>query len=319
MSEKEIKKLCRSAGFVKIENIHPLGAGEFNAVYAFDAGGEAYALKAAPAEATPVMTYEKNMMRSELFWYEQLRTHTDVGIPEIVYTDISRSLLPSDYFIMRRIPGKQMNETQFTPGEKEAAAALLPQIAAKMHRIEHNGFGYPQNRLFDTWVQALHAMAEAMVKDAEAVGQSCENGEKTLRYIRKHAAVLDRVPCRMVNFDLWEANIICERTPDGFRHVMIDPERGYWGDPVMDFICFEFGKPLKEKKASLRIYNQLAEQPITIGRGKEIRFAFAQAYLGVIMEVERYYRYVPGDEGWTRNDRVCKLLFDGAFSCLEEM
>ena len=181
LNTQEIEALCASAGLTQIENIHPLGAGEFNAVYAFDAGGEAYALKIAPSADTPVMTYEKNMMRSELFWYEQLSAHTDVEIPEIVHVDTSRSLTPSDFFIMRRIPGRQMNETEFTPGERKEAAALLPGIAAKMHRITGDGFGYPQNGLHDTWAKTLQSMTEAMVSDAAAMGQSCENGEKTLK------------------------------------------------------------------------------------------------------------------------------------------
>ena len=318
LTAQEIRSLCASAGFSAVENIHALGAGEFNAVYAFDADGKHFALKIAPSADTPVMTYETEMMRSELLWYEQMRTHTDIALPELVYSDLSQSMLSSDFFIMRRISGKQMNETQFTPEEREMADAFLPRIAAKLHHIHGGGFGYPQNGLHDTWAKAFYAMTEAMVEDAAKMGQSCENGEKTLAYIRKHQAVLERVPCRMVNFDLWEANVICEPAGSGFRFVMIDPERGFWGDPIMDFNCFGFGKPLREKREGLKLYNSLAEQPVSAGSGEEIRNAFAQAYLGVIMEVERYYRYVPGDEGWTRNDRVCEFLFKNAFACLDE-
>lgn len=317
LSAREISSLCASAGFAAIDSIRALGAGEFNAVYAFDAGGEPYALKIAPSRDTPVMTYEWNMMRSELFWYEQLRAHTDIAVAEVVHADLSRALLSSDFFIMRRLAGKQMNETQFTPAQREGANAVLPRIAAKLHRIRGGGYGYPQSGLYETWAKALYAMTEAMVEDAAKMGRSCENGEKTIGYIRRHQAVLERVPCRMVNFDLWEANVICEPAESGYRFVTIDPERGYWGDPLMDFVCFEFMKPLKEKKASLHAYNQLAEHPIAVSRGEEIRFAFAQAYLGVIMEVERYYRYIPGDEGWTRNDQVCEFLFQNAFDCLD--
>ncbi len=317
LEPQAVSALCASAGFHAIQNIKPLGAGEFNAVYAFDSGGKEYALKIAPDGRTPVMTYERNMMRSEVFWYEQLRAHTDISTPEIVHTDFTRELLPSDFFIMERIPGRQMNEMNFTPEERARAAAQLPEIAAKIHRISHEGFGYPQCGFFGTWPEALYAMTEAMVADAAAKGQTCENGGRTLAYIRKHASFLERAECRMVNFDLWEANILCERTGEGIRYAMIDPERGYWGDPVMDFICFEFGKPLREKTASLQAYNSLARLPLAADRETEIRFAFAQAYLGIVMEVERYYRYVPGDEGWTRNDRVCETLFAGAFGCLE--
>ena len=220
---------------------------------------------------------------------------------------------------MQRIPGKQMNEMEFAPEEMQQVHQALPEMAAKMHRVTNKGYGYPQNGLHDTWTKALYSMAEAVIKDAQAVGKSCENGEKMLVYIKKHASVLDRASCCMVNFDLWDANIICQRTSNGILSVLIDPERGYWGDPVMDFLCREFDKPIKEKKNSLRAYNMSAVHPIMVGRDEEIRYAFAQAYLGIIMEVERYYRYIPGDEGWTRNDNVCQFLFGQAFASLETL
>ncbi len=318
LTNPEVKALCASAGFANAENIHSLGAGEFNAVYAFDADGKGYALKVAPTVDTPVMTYEQNMMHSELFWYTQIAKHTDIAVPDVVYTDSSRTLLPSDFFIMQRISGKQMNEMEFSPQEKQQASMLMPQLAAKMHHIKGEGYGYPQNGLYDTWTKAFYAMTEALVQDAAQMGQTCENGEKTLGYIRKHAAVLDRVPCRMVNFDLWEANILCNRTETGLQFVLIDPERGFWGDPVMDFNCLGFGQSLQEKQEALQVYNSAAPEPVVADLGVAIRNAFAQAYLGVIMEVERYYRYVPGDEGWTRNDQACAFLFQNAFACLNE-
>ena len=318
LEPQAVAALCAAAGFPNVQRVQSLGAGEFNAVYAFDSIGKRYALKIAPDSRLPVMTYEKNMMRSEVFWYEQLRTHTDIQTPEIVHTDFSRALLPSDFFIMRYVDGKQMNEMDFTPAERADAVVKLPQMAAQIHRIRGEGFGYPQCGFYGAWDQALEAMTEAIVRDAAAMGKSCENGEVMLSYIRAHRSVLEQAPCRMVNFDLWESNVLCERTPDGVQYAWIDPERGFWGDPVMDFICFEFDKMLKDKLNSLRAYNGTAGHPLIPSRETEIRFAFAQAYLGVIMEVEKYYRYVPEDEGWIRNEQVCQFLFSRAFSVLAE-
>jgi aminoglycoside phosphotransferase (APT) family kinase protein len=318
LDDMQIAALCAASGFEKAEQIRTLGAGEFNAVYSFDSDGAGYALKIAPDSRQPVMTYERNMIRSEVYWYEQIRAHTDVPVPEAVYTDFSRTLLPSDFFIMRRLPGRQMNEMDFTPQERVAAVATLPRMAAQIHRIRHEGFGYPQCGLSGSWDRALETMVEAIVRDARAMNQSCINGDRMLQMIAKHRGVLARAECRMVNFDLWEANILCERKPDGIHYAWIDPERSFWGDPVMDFICFEPDKPLRYKHESLEAYNTAAERSITPDRETEIRFAFAQAYLGIIMEVERYYRYRPEDEGWQRNDAVYGQLLADAFACLEE-
>lgn len=317
LEPQAVAALCAAAGFPDAARVQSLGAGEFNAVYAFDSGGERYALKIAPDSRQPVMTYEKNMMRSEVFWYGQLRKHTGIRTPEVVRTDFSRTLLPSNFYIMRYVGGKQMNEMDFSPAERADAVKMLPQMAAQIHRIRHNGFGYPQCGYFKTWDLALEAMAGSIVRDAAAMGKPCENGERMLSLIRAHRAVLEQAPCRMVNFDLWESNILCERTAEGIRYAWIDPERGFWGDPVMDFICFEFDKPLAGKQNSLLAYNQIAGRLLVPDRETEIRYAFAQAYLGIIMEVEKYYRYEPGDEGWSRNEQVCGFLFGSAFGKLK--
>ncbi len=316
LDEKAVKELCASAGFTRISQISPMGAGEFNAVYSFDSQGQGYVLKIAPGAGMPVMTYERGMMRSEIFWYEQLQKHTDIPTPEIVHTDFSRSLISSDFFIMRRIDGRQMNEMDFSAEEREAATARLAQMAAQIHRIRHTVFGYLQNGLYESWDLALAGMIGAIIRDAQAMDKPCENGERALEMIGKHRDVLRRAECRMVNFDLWETNILCERMDGGIRYTWIDPERGYWGDPIMDFICLQPDQPLGMKRISLEAYNQVAEKPFAVGREEEIRYAFAQVYLGLIMEVERYYRYTPEDEGWERNDKVSAVLFASAFACL---
>jgi len=318
LNQNTIIDLCGSAGFKNIQHVKSMGAGEFNAVYAFDADGQEYALKIAPEVGVPVMTYEMNMMHSEVYWYDQLRTHTDIRVPKVYYTDFSKKWIPSDFFIMGRIRGRQMDEMDFSPSERKDATAKLPQMAAQIHSIRHDGFGYPQNGYHASWDQALGSMVEAVICDAERMRHSCENGKRMLACIKRHRDVLARVECRMVNFDLWLPNILCERMGDTMQYTWIDPERSFWGDPVMDFICFETDKPLEKKLTSLEAYNQVAEQPLTVGRDEKIRFAFAQAYLGIIMEVERYFRYIPGDEGWTRNDRVCEGLLAAAFGCLEK-
>lgn len=319
LSAETMKELCKDAGYQTISNIQALGAGEFNAVYAFDCEGKPYALKVAPSSNTKVMTYEHDMMASEVYWYEILRTNTDVRVPAVYYTDFSKTKISSSYFIMERLSGKQMDEMDFQAGEMEEATAMLPRMAAQIHRITHTGFGYRQNGYFDTWDQALLSMVNSIVMDAKRMGKSCENGEAVMGYIQKHKAVLQHAPCRMVNFDLWQPNILCNRNPEKIEYQWIDPERSFWGDPVMDFICFETDKPLVEKVTSLKAYNHVAEVPITCTRSEQIRFAFAQAYLGIIMEVERYFRYEPTDEGWIRNDMVCAGLFASAFATLENI
>lgn len=74
----------------------------------------------------------------------------------------------------------------------------------------------------------------------------------------------------MVNFDIWEPNILCTRTTASIDYAWIDPERSFWGDPIADFVCLEFLTPLKDKTVSLFAYNEVAQKPLSIGHEESI-------------------------------------------------
>jgi len=121
----------------------------------------------------------------------------------------------------------------------------------------------------------------------------------------------------MVNFDLWPANVIVTREDDGLRFAWIDPERSFWGDPVIDFVCLAFSRPLKRAKRAVAAYNASAAVPVIISRETEIRYAIGQGYLALIMETEKYYRYSPRRFGWWRNVIAARLLYRAAFAVLD--
>ena len=56
---------------------------------------------------------------------------------------------------------------------------------------------------------------------------------------------------------------------------------------------------------------------IVLGCDEDIRYAVALGYLALIMETERYNRYVPGDEGWERNTVDSAQKFEQALKILE--
>lgn len=121
----------------------------------------------------------------------------------------------------------------------------------------------------------------------------------------------------MFNFDIWPSNILCRRVNGEIKYAWIDPERSFWGDRILDFVCLETAVPLADKKASLAAYNSVAEKPVVITEEEKIRYAVAQDYLGLIMETEKYFRYTPHHFGWWRNVFFSKWLFKAAFRVLE--
>lgn len=317
INDATIKELFSAARIDGIIDISPLGAGEYNAVYGVKTHNKDYALKIAPANDIPILTYEKNMMLSEIYWYDKMKTHTSISVPQICHSDFTLKIIPVNYFIMEKLPGLHLDEMDFSETEKVESATITAKMAAMIHQVKNDKFGYIQNELYDSWYQAIRAMVKAVINDCVSIGKKTERGEKLLSLIDKHKAVLEKVECCMVNFDIWPANIICTREGRQLKYSWIDPERSFWGDRIFDFVCLEPGTPLADKKASITAYNTVTDKPIVICKDEQIRYAVALGYLALIMEVERYYRYTPSDLGWKRNVKSSAIFYSSAFNTLE--
>ncbi len=313
--ESEIKLLFQSGGLGEAVMISPLGDGEFNAVYRVKTeSGTEYALKIAPPKDAEVLTYETNMMDSEVFWYRQMKEHTDIRCPRIFLYDCSGEVIKSSCFVMEMMKGIPLWAAKLTGTDLENAQAEKIHMLTKIHAVENDGYGYRQTGLHASWYLALRSMAENLVKDCKALGYETPDGERFLDYIDLHRKTLEKAPCRMVNFDLWDSNILYD---DG-KLVWIDPERSFWGDPVADFITLGPGQktPLSEKQKEIDIYNRFSEEKIELTRDTEIRYACAVAYLALIEEVEKYVRYEPHEANYIRNTVDAADMYRMAFGIL---
>lgn len=314
LDEKTIQKMFESAGISPVSEIYELGAGEFNAVYQVKADKD-YVLKIAPSQSTPVLTYEKDMIKAEVYWYDQIRENTSIKVPDVYYTDFSGKIIPNDWFIMEKLDGRQKNEVKLDP---EPVKQKTAQMLAAIHKIKNDKYGYIQNGLYDNWYDALTSIIKNLLYDAQRVGRKSKNGAKLLKYAEKYKSVLQNVPCCMVNYDLWDPNVICKKNGDDVEFQWIDPERSFWGDRVFDFLCLENpAASIKNKMKSVEYYNQVADEPLIINKEVEIRFAFALGLLALIQEVEKYYRYTPHHFGWWRNVGGHIFYYKMAFGVLK--
>lgn len=316
ISDDKIRKVFKQYGIEDISSITPLGDGEYNAVFEIKAD-KSYVLKLAPDSCTAVLTYEEGMMSSEVFWYEQIRKNTDIRVPEVYFTDDSKRIIPTEYFIMEKLDGEQRNPSKLgMETVRESTALMLAQI----HKIKNNKYGYIQNQLYDNWYDALCSMITNLLGDAKKVGKHSKNGEKLLTYAHKYKDILKEAACTMVNYDLWDTNVICRTAKDGSTEFCwIDPERSFWGDRIFDFICVDSNPvfSLSSKKQTIEIYNKVTDNPIEINRKNEIRYAFAQGLMALIQEVEKYYRYTPHHFGWWRNVFSYTVTYKAAFKVLK--
>ena len=316
-SEAEIKELFALHKVGDVTEIAPLGNGEFNAAYKVTCdNGVSYALKIAPPENAKVLSYEKNMMESEVFWYSQMHEKTDILCPKVYASDFSKEVIKSNCFIMEMMEGEPLWAMNFSDKEYEEAQKQKICMLTKIHRITNDRFGYMQMGLMPSWYEALRNMALKLVTDCKELGYDTPDGEKFISLIDKHEKLLRAVPCRMVNFDLWDSNVLFNAGTG--KICWIDPERGFWGDPVADFITLGSGQksPLSDKQKELDIYNEMAEEKIQLTKDTEIRYALAVCYLALIEEVEKYVRYESDDPTYIRNTVDSRDMYDMAFGIL---
>lgn len=318
VDEKTIRRLFKEAGLGEAETVTPLGAGEYNAVYSVSVGEKEYAIKIAPAPDCPVLTYEHSMMQSEVYWYQKIRDNTNIRVPAVYFTDFTRTKLPTDYFIMEKLDGIPLDKMDFSKAEREDADRQTAEFAAQVHGISGDRFGYVQNELYTDWYTAIRAMTKNLLDDCARVNKRSRRGEKLLALIDRHKAVLEKAPCTMVNFDLCPPNILCRREKDGIHYAWIDPERSFWGDKILDFVCLDATHPLEKKTGVLSSYNAAANTPVTATHEEQIRYAVGQGYLALIVETEKYYRYTPHHFGWWRNVFAGLYLYADAFRVLRK-
>ena len=312
ITNEQIKKLFFKAGFKNIGNIAPLGDGEYNAVYSVTADGKDYAIKIAPAPDCEVLTYEKNMMNAELYWYEQI-AKTEINAPAIIYSDFSRNTIRTDWFIMEKLGGNALSHCKLTDVEKQESEKAILDIAAEMHKVYHNEFGYASGEKFSTWYDALKHIITSLVSDCSKKNRKCKNGEKLLKVLEKYRDVFTDVECVMVNFDLHPGNIMYDKENPKSKYWIVDLERGLWGDKILDFVHFDLMHPMEKKTRTLEYYNSVAEKKIMVDDGIKLRYAMGQALMALIMETEKYYRYTPHHFGWWRNVVACAFLYNFAF------
>ena len=309
-----IIELFEKNGINDVEKIEPLGNGEFNAAFKAVTLRKEYAIKFAPVTWANVLTYEKDMMQSETYWYEQIRKHTAICVPEIYVSDFSCNIVPTSYFIMEMMKGEPLWAVEMTKDERQRVQEEKLKMLSQIHRIHHDKFGYIQMGLFPTWYEAIRSMVAALISDSEKMGKSTLDGYKLLAGIDRHRGILECVKCSMVNFDLWDSNILYHEGDI----VWIDPERSFYGDPIGDFITQGAGQKasLDAKRSEIEYYNKYAESPIEIGEETEIRYAIMVAYLALIEEVEKYVRYEPDEENYIRNTVDARDMYDLAFKVL---
>ena len=176
-TEAEIRSLFGIHGIGNVIDCVTLGDGEFNATYKVTIeGGKDYVLKIAPPKEVSVLSYEKNMMDSEVYWYSKMKEQTDILCPDLYAIDFSCKVIKSSCFIMQMMDGKILWKCDFSESERERVQSEKIGMLAKIHGVKNDKYGYRQLGLYSSWYEALRSMAGNLVKDCKDIGYETPDG-----------------------------------------------------------------------------------------------------------------------------------------------
>lgn len=278
---------------------HELRHGWFNVAYRIRLrDGRHVVLKIAPPPEVEVLTYERGAMANELAALELIRSRTGVPVPAVDFVDTSGELGGADWFAMRYVDADNYGVIRSTLSacEQDKLDVALGRITRELNTIPGPAFGPLTSPLYATWRSCFLAMVESVLDDGFRRGVDLDySGVRAL--VAAHADCLDAVTePRFVEWDLWDSNVL---TRDGVIVSVIDHERAFYGDPMIEagFVATQlpaFGNPV----AFLRGYGKLA---LTLAEQERRRLY--NLHLTLVMLVETAYRGMTGPEhlAWVRS------------------
>lgn len=269
--------------------VSELGHGWFNVAYRVElSDGTRAVLKIAPPPDVEVMTYERGAMATELAALELIREHTDVPVPAVHFADRGRELCDADWFLMEFVDGDNLGiiEGGLTADQNAAYAELIGAATAELNTIAGPHFGsLAGGRTTATWRAAFTGMLGDVLGDGERRAVDLGRGYDDLRaLVERHAWALDEVTRPVfVEWDLWPSNVM---VAGGRVAAIIDHERAFWGDPLMEAGFLELHVPgWGNAEAFMRGYGR---GPLT--PPEDLRRRLYTLYQMLVMTIETDYR-----------------------------
>lgn len=283
---------------LELKNYRELTEGYFNIAYEVElSNGKKTVLKIAPSKEIRVMTYEQNIMYSEVQAMRIVRENCNVPVAEIYGYDDSCTICKSPYFFMEKLSGESLNSIKETL-TSEQIDSIYSEIGKMIHTVNSIPcpcFGYPGLSEYQgtEWYPVFYRMMEALLEDAEKANVDIKiSPDELISEMKRDRAVFEEVKePSFVHWDCWDGNIFVE---NGKVVGIIDWERNLWADPVME--------------VGFRTYN--ANPAFQKGYGLEVlsehqqrRALWYDVYLMLSMTIECEYRkYETMDQyNWTTN------------------
>jgi aminoglycoside phosphotransferase (APT) family kinase protein len=265
--------------------------GWFNVAYRIRLrDGETVVLKVAPPAGVEVMSYERDLMRTEVTALALIREHTAVPVPAVHFHDDSRELCDADYFFMEFVEGANLDVVRdgLPVEEQQAFGEAVGAANRELNGIKGDHFGPLRGSATPdaTWRQVFTGIVEDVLRDGERRDVDLGRDYDVFRrLLADHADSLDEVSEPVfVEWDLFDGNVMVH---DGALASIIDHERALYGDPLMEagFVADSLDGFPGDSASFVRGYGR---GPST--RAEVTRRKLYTLHLLLIMVIETVYR-----------------------------
>lgn len=273
--------------------VRELTEGWFNVAYDVRlSDGREVILKIAPPRNAEVLTYEKNIMTTEVASMRLASRNPAIPVPTIYYFDDARDLCDSDFFFMAKLGGENYQHVKeaLPPATQAQIDRSIGAIIRELNTFSGTYFGYDGNSDLraDTWKEAFIKIVDSVLEDG--CRKNAEYGfsvDEIRAAVLKHAPALESVTTpQLVHWDAWDPNFFVK---DGQVTGILDFERALWADPLMEaqFRSLADGGVSE----SMRGYGKT-----TFTLEEDQRCHLYTLHLALVMKTECYYRNYGTDE-----------------------
>lgn len=280
-----------------ILEIKEFNAGMFNATYYILGDHElknGVVLKVGPKKNTPILRYEKDIIKTEVKLYHLFST-TSIHTPKIYLFDETKEIIDSSYFLMDYIDGNPWNKEpkEEVLKDKEHLLYELGRIEATIHTFDGPYFGYikdDKEYQFDTWKEAFLYMMFMILQDGKDKAYHLPY-QKIENVLQKNKHFLDDVKKPiLIDFDMWAGNIFIKKIDNIYNIVsIVDFERAFYGDPLAEFVgTMMISKDLIHEPSFLKGYEEVSQKELFFGESETKRMDLYLLYMMLLMNVETY-------------------------------
>ncbi len=278
----------------EFSDLAELTEGMFNAVYrmTIEPGIGDVVLKSSPPSDVALLTYERDILRTEAAFYQLAGQLPGIPVPRVLATDLSRRDLDGDLLVVSALAGQgwaQLGE-RVSSSDDARLRRDLGALVGRLHSIRGTAFGYFQQGAAQgrTWREAFTRMIDDVLCDGDRFDVKLPRTSSEIRdAVQRTGALLDEVATPvLVHFDLWRGNILLDDVNGQWEITgIIDGERAMWADPAAEFVSLSLLGDIADDTEFLAGYRSV-RRDFELTADVLTRITLYRMYLDLIMLVE---------------------------------